>query len=533
MQLARRRAGHVEDLAAQGQDGLGGAVARLFGAAARAVTFHQEDFGAVGRALGAVGQLAGQAQLARRRLALGFLFLALLQPVLGAVDHETQQAVGLRRAFRQPVIEMVAHHGFHQALGVGAGQLVLGLALEFRLADKDRQHGAGRVHHIVGGDQRRLAVVGALAMGAQRLGQGVAKALFVGAAHRSGNGVAIGAGEGIAAGRPGHRPFHRATPVFIFGAAREIALVDGLGLADLAAQEVQQAAGKFQRVLGGRLVGDQRRIADPVDFHAPEQIGLGLGGAVQPRRGELQVAENLFVRAEGDDGATAVHRAQILQLAHGLAALEPHLPGVLVAGDLDFHPFRQGVDDRRAHAVQAAGGLIGLAVELSARMKRGHDDFQRRFVLEFGVRVHRDAASIVPHEQDVAGLELDLDAAGVSGDRFVHGVVHDLGRQMMQGVGIRAADIHAGAAAHGLQPLQHLDILGGVALGGGGGTVEQIGFRFAGHDAFGERVADESAGTANRPSGGLFLRSINHQKRAESPMGAAGMKKQILRRPAG
>jgi hypothetical protein len=35
---------------------------------------------------------------------------------------------------------------------------------------------------------------------------------------------------------------------------------------------------------------------------------------------------------------------------------------------------------------------------------------------------------------------------------------------MMQRVLIRAANIHAGAAADGLQPLQHLNILGGIAF---------------------------------------------------------------------
>ena len=46
LQLARRRAGDVQDLAAQRQDGLRVAVARLLGRAAGGVAFDQEDFGA-------------------------------------------------------------------------------------------------------------------------------------------------------------------------------------------------------------------------------------------------------------------------------------------------------------------------------------------------------------------------------------------------------------------------------------------------------------------------------------------------------
>ena len=71
------------------------------------------------RVAGAVGQLAGQAQLAGRGLARDFLFLPPLQPVFGLVDDEVQQLVGFGRAFRQPMVEMIAHHVLDQALGVG------------------------------------------------------------------------------------------------------------------------------------------------------------------------------------------------------------------------------------------------------------------------------------------------------------------------------------------------------------------------------------------------------------------------------
>jgi hypothetical protein len=50
----------VEDLALEGQDGLGAAVAALLGGASGALALDQIQFATVGVALGAVGQLAGQ-----------------------------------------------------------------------------------------------------------------------------------------------------------------------------------------------------------------------------------------------------------------------------------------------------------------------------------------------------------------------------------------------------------------------------------------------------------------------------------------
>ena len=77
----------------------------------------------------------------------------------------------------------------------------------------------------------------------------------------------------------------------------------------------------------------------------------------------------------------------------------------------------------------------------------------------------------------------------MAGDRLVHGIVEHFGDEVMQGALVGAADIHAGAAADGLQPLQDLDILGGIAGARftGVGIVEQI------------RHGDRTIGTASRP----------------------------------
>ena len=141
--------GHVEDFAAQRQDGLRAAVARLLGRAAGRVALDDEQLGAVGGAVGAVGELSGQAQLSHRGLARDVLFLAAAQALLGALDHEVEQLVGLRRIAGEPMVERVLDRLLDDALRFGGGEAILGLALEFRLADEHREHGAGADHDVV------------------------------------------------------------------------------------------------------------------------------------------------------------------------------------------------------------------------------------------------------------------------------------------------------------------------------------------------------------------------------------------------
>ena len=113
--------------------------------------------------------------------------------------------------------------------------------------------------------------------------------------------------------------------------------------------------------------------------------------------------------------------------------------------------------------MQAARGLVDLRVEFAAGVQRAHDHFERRLVLELRMRVDRNAAAVVGDGDEAVRLHLDFDPVGVAGERLVHGVVDHLGEQMMQRLLVGAADIHAGAAADRLEPLQHLDVLGGIA----------------------------------------------------------------------
>ena len=136
---------------------------------------------------------------------------------------------------------------------------------------------------------------------------------------------------------------------------------------------------------------------------------------------------------------------------------------LLAARHFDDAMIGERIHHRDADAVEAAGGFIDLRVEFAAGMQRRHDDFEGGLVLELGVRIDGNAAAIVGDGQIAVGIVVDLDPGGMARDRLVHGVVDDFGEEMVQRLFVGAADIHAGPAADGLEPLQHLDVGGGIA----------------------------------------------------------------------
>ena len=176
------------------------------------------------------------------------------------------------------------------------------------------------------------------------------------------------------------------------------------------------------------------------------------------------LAEDLFIRTETHLGATAViHLAERLKLGHRMAALETLAVEGLAARHFHFKSLCQCIHYRHAHAMQAAGCLIGAGIEFAARMKRRHDHFERRFLREFGMGINRDAATIVADRQPSAFLDVHLDPARMTGHSLVHGVVDHFGKQMMERRFVSAADIHARTTTNGLKPLQNLNRSSGIA----------------------------------------------------------------------
>ena len=251
------------------------------------------------------------------------------------------------------------------------------------------------------------------------------------------------------------------------GFAREDIGVHQGVVVDRSAEEILQPAREVKTVLGRNVFNTFQKLrrATPADLDAAEQIGLGARHLEEALRFEGRLgAENLGVRPKADFGAAAVvDLAEVFEFALGMAALERHAIEFLAARDFDLEPRGQRVHHGHADAVQAARGLVHLEVEFAAGMQRAHDDFERRLLREFRMRIDGDAAAVIGDGQKSVGAEFHLDEGGMTCQRFVHGVVNDFREQVMQRLLIGAADIHAGPAPHRLQALEHFDVARGVA----------------------------------------------------------------------
>ena len=84
------------------------------------------------------------------------------------------------------------------------------------------------------------------------------------------------------------------------------------------------------------------------------------------------------------------------------------------------------------------------------------------------MRVNGNAAAIVADGQPVANAKIDLDTACMAGHSLIHRVVEHFRCKMMQRAFVDTANVHAGAAADRLKPLQHLNRRSGIIIGCGG-----------------------------------------------------------------
>ena len=192
----------------------------------------------------AVGELAGQpADVRWRSCAHQLSCLAGRDPGLRRRDRLVDNGFGLSGVCLEPVGQLFVADLLYERLDLGVAQFGLGLTLELRVADLDRDHRGETLTDVVAGEVgvfvfEELLVFGVLV---HHRRQRAAEALFVGAALMGVDGV----GEGVHRLRVAAVPLHRDFDLVTVTLAVEIddALLDrALGAVDVL-DEVHQTAG--------------------------------------------------------------------------------------------------------------------------------------------------------------------------------------------------------------------------------------------------------------------------------------------------
>ena len=467
---------NVQGFAAEGKDSLETTIPALLGAAACGITFHDEELVILPVASGAAGELADQRsglQLAGfTDVVTGF---AGSFPGLGGTHRLGDDGVGNFLVFQvvQPVQQLLGNDGFHSGAHFTVAEAALGLAFKLGILDHGGQDTGEAFAEIFTCQVVILFLQQADAAGiiVEALCKGGFKTGLVGAALRCVDvvdireeafGVAVGILDGSTADDRVTLAFN-IDDIFLQGVFAGIQITDIIGNASVIAEDTGAAV----------------RIGNPLiregDADAAVQVRQLLQAAGDSFSMEADVLENLVVRKETNQGALFTGVAENFQRTFGLAGVDFAGGGIHSAGeghtvmgpveeDVDGEPLAQGVDDAGADAVETAGIVIVLTVELAAGMKHGEDDFNAGLV-HGRVVVHGHAAPVVIDAGGAVLVQGDGHFGSEAVGRFVDGVVHDLPQEMVKAAGRSSTDIHAGAHTHSLQAFQHLDITGIIGLG--------------------------------------------------------------------
>ena len=196
--------------------------------------------------------------------------------------------------------------------------------------------------------------------------------------------------------------------------------------------------------VGGALVGERDDQSLVEEGELAQTVGQGVVVV-------LGDGEDRLVRNEVDLGAAPLGGARLGELGGGNAFGILLLPDGAVAADLQLEQLGERVDAADADAMQAAGNLVGGAVELAAGVQHGHDDLRGGQALAIHIHlIDGNAAAVVGDGDGVIQMHDDVDGGGISGESFIDRVVHDLVDQMVQAHFTGGADVHGGTLAHAL-----------------------------------------------------------------------------------
>ncbi len=450
---------HVQHLTPHGQNRLEPGISALDGRACSGVTLDDVDFTEAGVPLVAVLQLVRHLTGFQTGLTADG-FSGLSGGFTSPVGHHGlfQDGLGSGRMLLEIGGQLIRHHLIYQSADIGIAELGLGLALELGIGELDGDDGGDALPAVLAGNLVIAlddAILNAVII--QHTGKGRLEARFVHTAFGGINLVGEAEDEFVVAVVILNRHLGR-------GIVLPAAHIDDILM-----------EGRLIPVAPGGKLPDTALVAHRI---RDRLLAPGIGdGNVQsggqeclfPHAGMknliiiFQRIEHLGIRLEGDFGTGAVGFAHDGHFLSDVAPGKPHLIDVAVFMNPNLQPLGQSVDDRRAHAVEAAGYLITAAAELTTGMEDGENDFQSGLA-GLGLDIHGDTTAVISDGDGIAGVNGDGDILAIAGQSLIDGVIHDFIDQMVQARRGRGADIHTGPFPDGFQTLQNLNLLRAVFL---------------------------------------------------------------------
>ena len=449
----------VEDLAAERQDRLVLPVAALLRGAAGRVALHDVEFRQRRVALLAVGELSGQPRGVERPLApRQLLGLARRLAGPGRLGRLVDDLARDRRVLLEVGGEAFVDELLDEPLDLGVAELRLRLPLELRVRQLDRDDGHEPLADVVALERRVLEVL------EERVGRRVGvdgpreRRLEADQVRPAVDGVDVvreAEDRLVVAVVVLHRDLDD-DPVLLRDDGDRLRVDRGLARRE-ELDEGDDAPLVVEVVAPGRLAplvadGDLQAAIEEGQF--PQALREGL-------EGELGRLEDLRVRLEAGPRAGPLGDADLGERLARHAAIVRLIPDLAPAADLDLAPLRQRVHHRGPDAVEPARDLVGLVVELPARVQHGHDDLGRALPGS-RVLVDRHAPAVVLHGDRVVGVDGDLHLGREAGEGFVDGVVDDLVDEMVQAGRPGRPDVHRRPLSHGGEAFEDLDAAGVV-----------------------------------------------------------------------
>ena len=332
--------------------------------------------------------------------------------------------------------QLLRDHAVRGASGLDVAELLLRLSLELRILDLDGNNGRQTLADIVAG-QVRIAVLQNFVLSrilVEGLGQRVVEAHDVHAALGRVDVVheAVFIDVVAVVVLHGHLNVHivlRAFKIHDLRIRRRLVFVQipdkladaALVVKDLLALRMSLIAAHIAEC-DAQISGQKRRLAQS----RAKRIVIVL----------QRLLEDLRIRLErdGSPGLAGRAGANPFHRLCDLAAGEFHLIDTAVLAHLHLQALRQGIDDRRADAVQAARHLVPAAAEFAAGVQNRENNLQGGLA-HLVIDADRNAAAVIGDRDGVARIDRHLDMRTVAGERLIDRIVHDLIDQMVQSAG--------------------------------------------------------------------------------------------------